>query len=829
MWKDLVFAVRTLRRNGTFTAVAMLSLALGIGASTAIFSLMDQVLFRLLPVADPERLVLLHREYSPNGTSTSDNFESVFSYPTYRELRDHDPAFYGTIARGSARVALSYQAETQNAAAEIVSGNFFETLGVGASIGRVMAADDDGPPGAHPVVVLGHSYWSSRFGSDPGILNQTVTVNGQPMVVIGVAAAGFNGIRPGSTPDLYAPIAMQKAVRPTWNALDDVTFRWLNIFARLRNGVGMQQAQAATDVAYRSITEAELARNPHIAGGRERDKFLNHRLEVRLAAQGINGLRRQWEKPLVVVMALAALVLLITCSNVAGLMLARAAGRQREIAIRLALGAGRAAVVKQLLIEGLVLFLAASVLGLIAAVWAQGALIRVLPEGYSGNWLKGALDLRALLFNLALAAGCGLVFGLIPALGATRPDVAVTLKDQASQASGGGTARMRKIMVTAQVAFSLTLLAGAGLFAESLYRLSQVDLGFRAERLLTFSVDATTTRPDTANANAFYRELEERLDTIPGVVGAGASNAGPFSNSDNGGNITVEGYRAAESEYTGAQHAAINPGFFRALGIPVQAGREFNARDGAGAPKVVVVNQAFVKRYFGSANPIGRRMTFGGGNVKLDHEIVGVVADSHKDVRKVPVETVYLLYTQWDKPERLVFYLRTAGDTGSLASDVRRTVRSLDPAVPIGDPETMALLIRNSIYTDRLIALLSGAFGVLATLLAALGLYGVVGYAVSRRTAEIGVRIALGAFPGDVLRMVLWEAAEIVSLGIVIGAAAAFGLGRFVQSQLFGIEAGNPLILASAVILLGIVTVAAAFVPAWRASHIDPINALRYE
>ncbi len=653
-----------------FTTVAMVSLALGIGASTAIFSLMDQVLFRLLPVADPERLVLLHREYSPNGTSTSDNFESVFSYPTYRELRDHDPAFSGTIARSSARVALSYHAETQNAAAEIVSGNFFETLGVGASIGRVMAPDDDGQPGAHPVIVLGHSYWSSRFGNDPGVLNQTVTVNGHPMVVIGVAAAGFNGIHSGSTPDLYVPIAMQKAVRPTWNALDDVTFRWLNIFARMQRGIKMPQAQAATDVAYRSITEAELARNPHIAGGREKEKFLNHRLEVRPAAQGINGLRRQWEKPLVVVMTLAALVLLITCSNVAGLMLARAAGRQREIAIRLALGAGRAAVVKQLLIEGLVLFLAASALGLIAAVWAQGALIHVLPDDYSGNWLKAGLDLRVLLFNLALAAGCGLAFGLIPALGATRPDVAVTLKDQASQASGGGTAGMRKIMVTAQVAFSLTLLAGAGLFADSLYRLTQVDLGFRAERLLTFSVDATPTRPDTANAVAFYRELEERLDTIPGVVGAGASNAGPFSNSDNGGNITVEGYRAAENEYTGSQHAAINPGFFRALGIPVQAGREFNARDDAGAPKVVVVNQTFVKRYFGSANPIGRRMTFGGGNVKLDREIVGVVADSHKDVRKPPVETVYFPYTQWDKPERLVFYVRTTGDASSLGSDV---------------------------------------------------------------------------------------------------------------------------------------------------------------
>ena len=828
MWKDLVYAVRTLRRNGMFTVVAMLSLALGIGASTAIFSLMDQVLFRLLPIADPQRLVLLHREYSPNGTSTSDNFESVFSYPTYRELRDRDPAFSGVIARASAGVALSYRSETQNAAAEVVSGNFFDGLGVGAAIGRVLASDDDGQPGAHPVIVLGHSYWSTRFGNDRAILNQTVTVNGHPMTVIGVSAVGFNGIRPGSTPDLYIPIAMQKAVRPTWDALDDPQFRWLNIFARLRPGIALPQAQAATDVAYRSITELELARNPKIAG-RERDKFLNHRLEVRLASQGINGLRRQWEKPLVVVMTLAALVLLITCSNVAGLMLARAAGRQREIAIRLALGAGRAAVVKQLLIEGLVLFLAASALGLIAAVWAQTALIHVLPNDYSGSWLKATLDLRVLGFNLILAVGCGLLFGLIPALGATRPNVAVTLKDQASQASGGGTARMRKVMVTAQVAFSLTLLAGAGLFSQSLFRLTQVDLGFRAERLLTFSVDATPTRPATADAVAFYRELQERLDAIPGVVGAAASNTGPFSRSDQGANITVEGYRGADNEYTGAQLSAINPGFFRALGIPLHDGREFSARDEAGSPKVVIVNQAFVKRYFGSANPLGRRMTFGGGSVKLDREIIGVVADSHRDVRKPVDEMVYFPFVQWDKPERLVFYLRTAGDDSHLGSNVRTIVRSLDPNVPIGDPETMAILVRNSIYTDRLIALLSSAFGVLATLLAALGLYGVVGYAVSRRTAEIGVRIALGAFPGDVLRMVLWEAAKIVSAGILIGAAAAIGLGRFVQSQLFGIQPGDPLILAGAVTLMALVTVAAAFVPAWRASRIDPIRALRYE
>ena len=830
MWKDLLFSLRSLRRNPMFTTVAMLSVALGVGASTAIFSLMDQVLFRSLPIHDPERLVLLHREFTPNGQSTSDNFESVFSYPMYRELRDRDPAFSSTILRASACVALSHGAQTEAASAEVVSGNFFQTLGVGAAAGRVLTPADDQGAGAHPVIVLGHGYWSRRFGNELSILNQTVAINGHPMVVIGVADATFNGIRPGSTPDIYVPVTMQKAVRPTWDALDDPLFRWLNVLARLKPGFDLRRAQAATDVVYRSLLEAELARNPRAAGSRERDKYLNHRLEVRLAAQGINGLRRQWERPLTLVMAMAALLLLITCANVAGLMLARAAGRQREIAIRLALGAGRRAVVKQLLIEGIVLFMAASAIGLLGARWAAAGLIGLLPADDSGQWLKAALDLRMLAFNTVLAAGCGLLFGLIPALQATRPDIAVTLKEQASQVPAGGAARLRKVMVTVQVALSLTLLVAAALFSQSLVRLTRVDLGFRTERLLTFSVDATLSRPTTPNAVAFYRELQDRLQTIPGVVGAGASENGPFSNSDQGGNITVQGYRAAESEYTGAQFSAIGAGFFRALGIPLRAGREFGAADDAGSPKAVVVNEAFVKRYFGSENPLGRRLMFGGSNHPVfDREIVGVVADSHKEVRQASAETVYFPFAQWVKPERLVFYVRTAGDESGLGPDIRRLVRSIDANVPVGDPTPMIVLVGNSIYTDRLIAVLSGAFGVLATLLAAVGLYGVVGYAVSRRTAEIGLRVALGALPADVLQMVLAEAARIVAAGILVGLAAAVALGRLVQSQLFGIEPADPWTLAGAVTLLALVTVAAAFVPAWRASKIDPLEALRYE
>ena len=830
MWKDLAFSLRTLRRSPLFSTIAVLSLALGIGANTAIFSLLDQVTLRSLAVNDPQRLVVLHTEYSSPGSSTSDSNESVFSYPMYRDLRDRDPAFSGVIARMSAGVTLARQGAAEQASAEMVSGNFFQTLGVGAAIGRVLTPQDDGAPGANPVVVLSHSYWTGKCAGNPAILNQTTTLNGHPMVIVGVAEARFNGVHPGDTPDLYVPIAMQKAVRPTWDALEDRKFRWLNIFARLKPALTVTRAQAATDVTYRTILEAEVARLGSLRDPKDRNEFLNSKAKLKPAAQGINGLSEQFGKPLQVLMAMVGLVLLIACANVANLMLARAAGRQREIAIRLALGAGRGRLLRQLLAEGLLVAMAGAALGLLVAQGSMAGLLRLLPKDFAGPWLTSELSLPLLSFTLAVALGCGVLFSLIPALQATRPNLSGTLKNQAANVLSGGAARFRASLVVAQMSLSLLLVVGAGLFTGSLINLSKVHLGFRTERLLMFSVNATTTRPQLASAVSFYRDLEDRLSTVGGVAGVAAAVDGPFAGGTRGGNLTIEGYQPKADEYVGSSQIAVGPGFFKAMGIPLRAGREFSGRDGTGAPKVVVINETFARTYFAGRNPIGGHLMVGGSNHPVfDHEIVGVAADTHVEVRGKPKETFFFPYAQWDKPERLLFYVRTAGDVGGLATSIRQVVRAADPDVPMGDLKPLEVSIQESIYTDRLIAMLSGAFGLLATLLAAIGLYGVIAHAVTRRTAEIGVRMALGAQPAVVLRMIVLEAGRMAAAGIAIGLIAAFAVSRYVESQLYGMKAADPAVFAGGAALLAVVAVAAALVPGWRASKIEPMVALKYE
>ena len=830
MWKDLAFSLRTLRRSPLFSTIAVLSLALGIGANTAIFSLLDQVTLRSLPVNDPHRLVVLHTEYGAPGSSTSDSSESVFSYPMYRDLRDRDPAFSGVIARMSAGVTLVRQGAAEQASAEMVSGNFFRTLGVGAAIGRVLTPQDDGAPGANPVVVLSHSYWTGKCAANPAILNQTATLNGNPMVIVGVAEARFQGVRPGDTPDLYVPIAMQKAVRPTWDALEDRKFRWLNLFARLKPGLTVPQAQAATDVTYRAILETEAAGMGSMRNPKDRNEFLSSKAQLRPAAQGINGLSEQFGKPLQVLMAMVGLVLLIACANVANLMLARAAGRQREIAIRLALGAGRGRVLRQLLAEGLLVSIAGAALGLLVAHWSMAGLLRLLPEDFAGPWLTSELSLPLLGFTLAVALGCGVLFSLIPALQATRPNLSGTLKNQAANVLSGGAARFRGALVVAQMSLSLLLVVGAGLFAGSLINLGKVHLGFRTERLLMFKVNATTTRPQLASAVSFYRDLQDRLSTMGGVADVAAAAYGPFGNGTTGGNLTIEGYQPKAGEYVGASRIAVGSGFFKAMGIPLRAGREFGDRDGAGAPKVVVVNETFARKYFAGRNPIGGHLMMGGSDHPVfDREIVGVAADTHVDVRGKPKETFFFPYAQWDKPERLAFYVRTAGDTAGLAASIRQVLRAADPNVPLYDMKPVEVRVQESIYTDRLIAILSGAFGLLATLLAAIGLYGVIAHAVTRRTAEIGVRMALGAQPAVVLRMIVLEAGRMAGAGIAIGLIAAYGVSRYVESQLYGMKAADPAVFAGGAALLAVVAAAAALAPGWRASKIEPVVALKYE
>ncbi len=828
MWRDIVFSLRTLRRSPVFAAVAVVSLALGIGANTAIFSLVDQVILRLLPVRDPQHLVILHREYNLDGSSTSDNYESVFSYSMYRELRDHAQGFDGVIARGGGAVTLLYHGNAESAGADIVSGNFFQVLGVPAAAGRLFSTDDDRTPGGHPVVVLSHSFWAKRFASDPSILGQTVQVNGFPMTVVGVASPGFNGIFSGNDPDLYMTLMMQRVFKPTWKALDQPNFRWLDLMARLAPGTTIERAQAASAPAHRAAVDIEL--------GAKRSKvdaktLATYRLELRPAAQGINELRRTQQTPLLALMAMAGLVLLIACANVASLTIARATARRREMGIRLAIGATRWSLVRQLLAEGALLALAGGAVGLLVADWSTRTLIRALPDDYAGEWLKPGLNTRLLIFAFAAAALCGILFALAPALQSSRRDIAGALRTSSAMSTGGGAVWFRKCVVVAQVALSLVLAVAAGLFSGTLYNLAKVNLGFRTERLLTFKIDAALSRPHVADAVAFYRDLQQRLATLPGVTGVAASAAGPFSNMNSGGNMTLEGYKAKGDDYVGGSQSAIGPGYFAALGIPLRAGREFDDRDSAGAPKAVVVNEAFVKKFCAGRGALGLHLMFGGSDHPvLDREIVGIAADSLVGVRDAVVPTVYFPYTQWERPERLAFYVRAArGDENALAGAVRAVVKAEDPKVPLIYLQPISLSIQNTMYAERLLAMLSGAFGALAALLAAIGLYGVVAYAVARRTPEIGLRMALGALPRDVLRMILLEAGKLTAAGVAAGTVTALALGRLVQSQLFGMKAADPRILAGAAAFLTIVALAAALAPGWRASRISPVIALKCE
>jgi predicted permease len=829
MGHDLRFAIRTLLRSPLFTAVAVLSLALGIGANASIFSLLDQVLYRSLPVRDPRSLVVFHVEEHGSGSSSSDNSQSVFSYPMYQDLRNN-AVFSGVVARMGSSVSILWNGQTERARAEVVSDNLFEVLGVHAAIGRTILPEDDGAPGAHPVVMLSHDYWVRRFAADPAVLNQKVSINGHPMVVIGIAPEGFRGVLAGENPELLAPIAMKRELSPTWDGLKDRRDRWLNILARLRPGVSAAQAQAAIQMVYHPALELEVKQFHEFP--RTERLILGQKIELRPAAQGINELRQAWEKPLIALMVLVGLVLLIACANVANLLLARAASRRREMAIRLALGAGRRSLLRQLLIESLVIAIAGGLLGLLVSVWTTSALLHVLPADATGGWISPTVDGRLLLFTLAISLGTGLLFGLAPALQAGRDEVASTLREQpAALASAGGAARFRRALVVVQLALSLLLLVGAGLFARSLFNLLRVNPGFHSERLLTFAIDPSLNGYTKERGFALFRDLQERIARMPGVAAVGAANPGPLTGDNRGSNVTVEGYHAREDENMVVSRHVVSPGYFHTLGAPLVRGREVAERDLTSPDKVVVVNEAFVKRFFGDRNPLGQHMMFGASNKRLpDREIVGVVRDlKHNSLREKPDPAVFYPYTNDEDAGRIEFYVRGERDINGLGEEIRRVVQQMDAGLPVFHMQPVEIQVAESVQVDRLIAILSCAFGVLATLLAAIGLYGVVAYTVARRTAEIGIRVALGAVPRDVLWLVMRDVGLLVILGLSIGLPVALVLGRLVESQLFGLRAGDPAIFAGASLILVVVAALSGLIPSSRAARIDPIVALRNE
>lgn len=831
MLHDVRYAVRTLARAPLFAAIAVASLALGIGANAAIFSLVDQVLVRSLPVTEPRRLVVFHTSDGFPGWAHSDNNETVFSYPLYKDLRDKVTGFDGVIARSSAPVSVSDGGPSERAGAELVSGNLFQVLGVRPLLGRVITPADDGTPGASPVVMLSAAYWTKRFGASASVVDRKILVNGHPMVVVGVVEPTFRGLIVGTVPDLYVPIAMKREITPTWYGLDDRKTSWLTVVGRLEAGITIEQANAKTRVLFASLMDELLRELQRPRDSRAGQLLGALRLDLLPAAQGVNELKREFQSALVALGGMVGLVLLIACANVAGLVTARAASRQKEIAVRLALGAGRRVLVRQLLIESVILALAGGFLGLLIVSWTiEGLLVMMGPD--MAGALSSGLDPRLVVFTLALSLATGLLSGLVPAIQATRPGLAGVLKNQASSvASGTGQSRFRRALVVAQVALSLLLLVAAGLFGRSVLNLMRLDPGFRAGQLTTFAVDPTLQGYPAARVHDFYRDLQQRLRALPAVEAVGAVNPAPLTNSDRSGNFTIEGYHGKDADDARAAIGMASSSYFKALAVVVREGREFDDQDVQGGRKVAVVNEAFVRKYAQGRPMLGRHLAPGSGEkIVADREIVGVVRDfKHDGLREEVKPTVFFPYPQDERPTRMTFFVRSSRPTTEVAAAVQRIVRELDQSLPVFELKPMTEWVDEATTTERLIAVLATAFGLLATVLAAIGLYGVIAFTVVRRTPEMGVRMALGARPAEVLRLVMREVGLLLAVGAGIGLVSAFAASRVVESQLFGVSSRDPVVFAAALAGLALVGMAAGVVPARRAAAIDPIRALRHE
>jgi predicted permease len=843
---DLRYALRMLRKSPVFTFVAIFSIALGIGANTAIFTLVDQALLRLLPVKNAQDLVLIRPKGPWSGSNWGDG--NQLSFPMYTDFRDHNDVFDGMFCRFDYSMHVGFGGRTERARAEIVTGTYFPVLGVQPVLGRLIGPEDDKVPGGHPVAVLQYGYWKSRFNGDPSVIGQKLIVNDHPMTVIGVAQEGFNGTDLGTTAQIYVPMMMKAQMTPGWDALADRHMRWVTTFGRLKPGITREQAQAHLQPYYRSLLEMEV-KDAYFAQSSARNKaqYVTSNVEVQNASAGKSSLRRQMTRPLWILMAIVAGVLLIACANVANLLLARATARQREIALRLALGASRLRVMQQLLIESVLLAVLGGAAGLILSTWGAHALLGFFVDPEDPVTITASPDLRILAFNFLIALLTGLLFGLVPALQSTRPELAPTLKDSAGAVLGGGSVRIRKTLVATQVALSLLLLIGAGLFIRSLSKLMSVDPGFKVTNLLTFSVDPSLNGYAPVRAKQYYKDLLQRLNSTPGVSGAGFTSIGLLEGNQWSSTVTVEGYPRKEDENMNPLCNAISPGYFKSMGIPVLAGREFDARDdytrppaqeGVEAPsrprspyRVAIANETFAKRHLGGINGIGKHVGFGGNpGTATPIEIIGIVKDSrYTDLRDELQRQLFFPILEDDNPGSITVYLRTQSDPETMFQTLRRTVQQIDPNVPIYGMRTVERKVEQSLNVERFISSLSSIFSVLATLLAMIGLYGVMAYTVARRTREIGVRMALGAVAGNIGWLVMREVVVLVIIGMAIALPAAWYLSRYIESQLFGVTAMDITTIVAAIITLAFVAGLAGLIPALRATRVNPVIALRYE
>jgi putative ABC transport system permease protein len=836
LMQDLRYALRQLRKSPGFTLTVIITLALGIGANAAVFTMFDQVLLRMLPVQRPENLVRFQWTggFSGSMSSFGGDSDNYFSYPAYKELRDHNQVFDGVLAADKTSVGISWHNQAENDEAEVVSGNYFQVLGLHPALGRLFMQQDDTQKNANPVTVVSYNFWRTHLGSARDVVGQTILINGHTFTILGVAPANFDSAIGGYKPNLFIPVSMVAVAIPWREQLDDLKNHqaaFLTLVARLKPGITRQTAEASLAPLWHSLRAYELTLYKNHS-----ERFKHNFLDTSLLkviddSRGFNPDRLNLQKPLAILMSMAGLLVLLCAVNVATLLLLRAANRAREMSMRYALGARRGRIISQLMIEGGLLGLLGSVAGLFLAPVVARVLVRIITNSDPGTEpYSASVDSRVLLFALGVSVLATLFFSVAPVFHFLRPDLTSSLRQNTGTLSKDSQ-RFRKLAVGAQIALSVLLLGGAGLFVRTLNNLRHEQVGFRTDNLIQFGLSPSDSGYGEDRSVEIINSSIAALSQIPGVTSVAGNNDPELVGDSETSNYSIQGYKAAEDEKMNFEEPRITPAYFATIGQPILAGREFTPADTKGQPKVAVVNLAFAKRFFGTPqNAIGRQLAEGSGNVPFDISIIGVVGDTkHTDLRTKLGPAVYMPFLQQKHPTGLMIYLRTARSPEAIEPAIRQTMRQLDSTLVVNDLRTMEAQIDHSTSDERALAFLAIGFASLALVLAAVGLYGVLAYSTEQRTREIGVRLALGSPRSVIVMLVVREMALIAGIAAAIALPAVVGLARLFQSQLFGVATFDPLTLFAAVFLTVLMLSIAAALPARRAAAVEPMQALRTE